>query len=42
MVAAIDRDGDNIIFSIAFAVFEVEDNPNWFRVCQTSEKKIGT
>ena len=29
MLAAVGRDGDNRIFPIAWAVVEVEDNPNW-------------
>ena len=41
MLAAVGRDGDNRIFSIAWAVVEVEDNPNWLWFVQLLKKDLG-
>ena len=41
MLAAVGRDGDNRIFPIAWAVVEVEDNPNWLWFVQLLKKDLG-
>lgn len=40
MLAAVGRDGDNRIFPIAWAVVEVEDNPNWLWFVQLLKKDL--
>ncbi|XP_024010589.1 uncharacterized protein LOC112086020 [Eutrema salsugineum] len=40
MLAAIDRDGDNRIFPISWALVEVEDNPNWLWFVQLIKKDL--
>lgn len=40
MLAAVGRDGDNRIFPIAWAVVEVEDEPNWSWFVQLLKKDI--
>uniref|UniRef100_A0A1J3H9G1 SWIM-type domain-containing protein n=1 Tax=Noccaea caerulescens TaxID=107243 RepID=A0A1J3H9G1_NOCCA len=41
MLAAVGRDGDNRIFPIAWAVVEVEDNPNWLWFVQLLKTDLG-
>lgn len=41
MLAAVGRDGDNRIFPIAWAVVEVEDNPNWLWFVQLLKNDLG-
>lgn len=40
MLGAVGRDGDNRIFPIAWAVVEVEDNPNWLWFVQLLKKDL--
>lgn len=41
MLAVVGRDGDNRIFPIAWAVVEVENNPNWLWFMQLLKKDLG-
>ncbi|CAA7044255.1 unnamed protein product [Microthlaspi erraticum] len=41
MLAAVGRDGDNRIFPIAWAVVDVEDNPNWLWFMQLLKRDLG-